>query len=85
MNDSKANEAVAGPPLDCGVGPQVECPCCRMKWEETLEQHASILLFGECIVCRFMPGSKGSRAGTQDDIDAIQAKRWKLLGLPPNA
>jgi len=83
MNDSKDHKAAAEPPLDCNFGRQVECPCCRKKWDETSEQHASILLFGECFVCRFMPDSRGSRSGTQDDIDAIQAKRRKLLGLPP--
>jgi hypothetical protein len=84
MNDSKDQKAAAEHPLDCLVGRQVECPCCGRKWDETSEQNASILLFGECIVCRFMPDSMGSRAGTQDDIDAIQAKRRKLLGLPNN-
>jgi hypothetical protein len=56
-----------------------QCPCCGLLWERKSEQHASIELFGECICCRFMPDGKGTRSGTQDDLDRIQAKRRALI------
>lgn len=86
MNDSKDHKAAAEPPLDCRVMPPkvAQCPCCRMQWDEKTEQHASIELFGECIVCRFMPDGKGTGSGSQADIDAIQARWRKMLGLRHN-
>ena len=67
------------------LGPAVaQCPCCGLRWDENCEQHACIVLFGECIPCRFSPSGLGTKSGTQADIDAIQAKRRQMLGLPPN-
>ena len=58
-----------------------KCPCCGLQWEENCEQHACIELFGECIICRFMPDSKGSKSGSQEDIIAIQAERRKMIAI----
>jgi hypothetical protein len=55
------------------------CPSCGLQWEATCEQHVSIQLFGECIVCRFLPAGKGSRSGTLADMDRIVARRRELI------
>lgn len=58
---------------------EVQCFCCGNQWDKNTEQHACIELFGECISCRFVPNSKGSRSGTNADIDAIQQKRRDMI------
>lgn len=87
-----ASEGIVGQSASTGgldgevyLGPSVaQCSCCGLQWEENCEQHTCIILFGECISCRFSPSGLGTKSGTQAELDAIQAKRRQMLGLPPN-
>jgi len=56
-----------------------QCPCCGLQWDKNTEQHACIELFGECIPCRFVPNSKGTRSGSNADIDAIQERQRDMI------
>lgn len=65
-------------------GEVCRCRHCGREWELNCEQHACIELFDECIPCRFTPAGKGSRAGTQADLDLITQKRAELLRMALN-
>lgn len=60
----------------------LQCPCCGLPWEVFSEQAACIALFGECIVCRFSPSGKGSRAGNTDELERIIAKAKDARAKP---
>lgn len=56
----------------------IKCPCCERQYAKLTEQHACIDLFGECIPCRFVPGTKGSGSGIPMDISQIQHKKTNM-------
>ncbi len=60
---------------------EVQCLCCGNQWDKYTEQHACIELFGECISCRFVPNSRGSGAGTNAEIDAIQQRQREMVAV----
>lgn len=52
------------------------CPKCARTWEDLACQQAlSIELFGECIVCRFVPigtiNKYGSASGTEEELERL--------------
>lgn len=54
-----------------------KCPKCHREWTDGCEQHQSILIFDECIVCRFGPGG----SGRAEDLEKISAARDEKEGL----
>lgn len=63
------------------------CPVCSRTWPHPSEQGRCVELFGECIVCRFIPAgvginSRGSGAGTPEDLAALQTPNASIKGAP---
>ena len=66
MADSKDTNESAHSDAELGVD---ECPVCGRVWPHPSEQGRCVELFGECVVCRFVPAGQppnkyGSGAGT---------------------
>lgn len=53
----------------------MKCPKCHRQWDTGSQQAKCIDMFGECVVCRFVPPGEinpyGSGAGSEDDFNAL--------------
>lgn len=68
-----ANEATEGQSQLTEVLGVDACPVCGRTWPHPSEQGRCVELFGECIVCRFVPPGKapnwlGSGSGTDEEF-----------------
>lgn len=71
------NEAACGRSDSTEVLGVDVCPVCGRTWPHPSEQGRCVELFGECVVCRFVPvgvgpNIRGSGAGTPEDLAALQ-------------
>ena len=61
------------------------CPVCGRTWPHPSEQGRCVELFGECIVCRFVPlGTApnwlGSGSGTDEEFVTLSTPNAELTG-----
>lgn len=54
------------------------CPICDARHDRETDQGISVMLFGECVSCRFLPHGCGSGAGTEHDLEAIDRRRTEM-------